>query len=271
MIKNTLLRIFWISLFLVIIIYTILSYLGCIIFYIDSNQILYLFSTSAQVIAGLFGLSMTGYIFLKDTLDRALKEDETLIDIIPTLKSNYYQTIITMSIGAVVSILLCIFCISDIKVYGYINNWILNVSLIIVIHEVTLIICFACSIIEPDKIEKISKKLKNKIESRAENIIQGDFKQFMKDFNEIELFLREYLELPNHKANDKYRYNRISNAKIAELLYKNELINKELFEDLLSVIKYRNYVVHSTEVTVEQIMCDKVKNVKARLKDIFGF
>lgn len=270
--KNILLRIFLASIILMIITYSIFSKFGGNIFSIDENQILYLFSTSAQVIAGLFGLSMTGYIFLKDTLDRALKDDETLTDVIQSLKAKYYQTIIFMSIVAILSITLCIICISALKSQGDLNNWMMNVSIILVINEVALIICFACNIIEPNKIEKLSGKFKRQLESQTKEVVQGDFRQFMKDFNEIELFLKEYAEIPNQRISSiNYRGSRMSNGRIAELLYKNEIINEELFGDLMSVIKYRNYVVHSTDVTVEKAMCDKVNQVNRLLKSALGF
>ncbi|MEX8493217.1 hypothetical protein, partial [Sphaerotilus sp.] len=40
------------------------------IFYLNENQILYIYSTSAQVIAGIYGLTLTGFIFYRNELSR---------------------------------------------------------------------------------------------------------------------------------------------------------------------------------------------------------
>jgi hypothetical protein len=48
---------------------------------LDENQILYLFSISAQVIAAIYGLTLTGFIFLRNELSREEFEDETLVDL----------------------------------------------------------------------------------------------------------------------------------------------------------------------------------------------
>ena len=37
---------------------------------LDENQILYLFSTSAQVLAGVYGLTLTGFVFFRNELSR---------------------------------------------------------------------------------------------------------------------------------------------------------------------------------------------------------
>jgi hypothetical protein len=40
------------------------------LFELTENQIMYLYSTSAQVLAAVYGLTLTGYIFLRGDLNR---------------------------------------------------------------------------------------------------------------------------------------------------------------------------------------------------------
>jgi hypothetical protein len=47
-------------------------------FRLNENQILYLVSTSSQVLAGIYGLTLTGFIFFRNELSREEQEDETL-------------------------------------------------------------------------------------------------------------------------------------------------------------------------------------------------
>jgi hypothetical protein len=239
--------------------------------YLSENQILYIFSTSAQVIAGLFGLSMAGYGFLNDTLNRAVSDDETLIDAITELRSRFYQTIILMGILAIVSVLLSLLCISTYRIESYsFISLIINISAIFIINEIMLIIFFAFTIIDPKKVERISDSLKREADKQTTGEETGDLSEFMKDFNQIESDLKKYSEIIMSdgvlQKNSKYSSYRLSNGRIAEFLYKNEKISHELFENLLSVIKYRNYVVHSTDVKVEKFMCDRVRMVKDELQ-----
>lgn len=55
---------------------------------LNENQILYLFSTSAQVLAGIYGLTLTGFIFFRNELSREEFDDDTLTDAVESLKSR---------------------------------------------------------------------------------------------------------------------------------------------------------------------------------------
>jgi hypothetical protein len=57
---------------------------------LNENQILYLFSTSAQVIAAIYGLTLTGFVFFRSELNRQEFEDETLVDAVESLKRRYF-------------------------------------------------------------------------------------------------------------------------------------------------------------------------------------
>lgn len=57
---------------------------------LNENQVLYLFSTSAQVIAAIYGLTLTGFLFFRNELTREAAEDETLAEAIEQLKSRYF-------------------------------------------------------------------------------------------------------------------------------------------------------------------------------------
>ncbi|PTV62581.1 hypothetical protein [Pseudomonas putida] len=58
---------------------------------LNENQIMYLYSTSAQVVAAVFGLTLTGYIFFRGELNREAQNDPTLADSVNRLESRYFQ------------------------------------------------------------------------------------------------------------------------------------------------------------------------------------
>lgn len=268
--KNKLVTIFFIIIVGSISIFSILYWRDGLQIVLNENQILYIFSASPQVIAGLFGLLIAGYVFLRDSLDRAVFEDETLIDAIDTLKSQYYHSLIFMSVLAAFSILLSVINILlyDLNLIIYI--WLTNITLIIILGEVTLIICFACSIIEPNKISKISNILKRNLESGDMSKDTGDYSAFIRDFNEIELNLkRQYEEITfsNFDKNNKINQLTFPSSKIVKILHHDGTIGHNLFEELLSIIKYRNYVIHSSDVYVDKLMCYKAHIINERLKE----
>ena len=60
---------------------------------LSENQALYIFSSEAQVIAAVYGLTITGYIFLRNQQDRLADRDESLVEILDTIQSDQYRFI----------------------------------------------------------------------------------------------------------------------------------------------------------------------------------
>ena len=75
---------------------------------LNANQLLYASSTLSQVVATLFGLSVTGYIFLDEKLKNDMEADQSLIDIVGELKNKYKSKIILTGILTFSGIFLCI-------------------------------------------------------------------------------------------------------------------------------------------------------------------
>ena len=64
---------------------------------LNENKILYLFSTSDQVVAAIYGLTLTGLIFFRNELRWEEAEDETLADVLESLKHRYFVLMIFVS------------------------------------------------------------------------------------------------------------------------------------------------------------------------------
>lgn len=268
--KNKLVTIFLTIIVGSILIFSILYWRIGLQIDLNKNQIFYVFSASPQVIAGLFGLSIAGYVFLTDNLDRAKYEDETLIDVIDRMKLKYYHSIIFLSVLAASSIFLSIINILlyDLNLLSYI--WLSNITLIIILGEVAFIICFACSIIDPNKIRKISNILKRDFEMGDIGKDIGEYSLFMRDFNEIELNLkRQYEEITFSNFDNNNRINQFEfpSRNIVKILHHDGKIELNLFEEILSIIKYRNYLIHSDDFYVDKLICDKAHIINEKLKE----
>lgn len=79
---------------------------------LNENQVLYLFSTTAQVIAAIYGLTLTGFLFFRNELTREANEDETLAEPIDELKERYFKLLIFITGIVAVTLLLANLVIS---------------------------------------------------------------------------------------------------------------------------------------------------------------
>lgn len=145
--------------------------IGPIIF-LDDNQILYIYTTSAQVVAGLYGLTLTGFIFFESKLKDIVLEDVTYYDHIESLKKVYYRDITTIGLITILSILMCFFSISLYKV-DYYKQLPINIILTMAftITAVISIVQFSIKLLDPNKLSQIGKKIKASIEKNKSNKI----------------------------------------------------------------------------------------------------
>jgi hypothetical protein len=73
---------------------------------LNESQILYLYSTSSQVLAGVYRLTLTGFIFFRNELSREEFEDDTLTDAVESLKSRYFKILIFITILSICTLIL---------------------------------------------------------------------------------------------------------------------------------------------------------------------
>ena len=75
-------------------------------FPLKENQILYLYSASAQVLAGIYGLTLTGFIFFRNELSREEFNDDSLVDAVNRLKFRYFEMLMFITALTITSLLL---------------------------------------------------------------------------------------------------------------------------------------------------------------------
>lgn len=220
---------------------------------LNENQLLYASSTLSQVVATLFGLSVTGYIFLDEKLKNDMEADQSLIDIVGELKNKYKSKIILTGILTFSGIFLCIinicFGINNVLFSIFLNNFILNNSIFISLLSIFKIILFIIQIIDPEKIQKesnIGKKhlaknleAKSNINFNRDSNVKVSLEDFLTTYNDIESKISEIVNsVKINNLNDKNK-NIYQNLKI---LQSSEKIDMELLNKIDSLRKYRNYL-----------------------------
>lgn len=229
---------------------------------INENQLLYLSSTLSQVVATLFGLTITGYIFLEDRLKSSSEKDDTLIDAIDALKLEFRKSLLTIGVLTGISI---IFCLSNMiignnlsSIPAFMADIVLYNSIAITIATIIFIIKFVFKVTDPQKIKKISAKEKTAIEKSNHYLNKQDtnyFSQFMQEFNKLEKLLIKHAEKYSNNASALSFYQAL------RIIQYNELLDNGTIKELQQLRKYRNYAVHGDSVFVEEFAYNSLSHL----------
>lgn len=257
----------WISLTVA----SVLFYYIYPIFRLNENQILYLFSAASQVIAAIYGLIVTGYIFLRNELDRKADKDESFEEIVMLLKTDYFSSIVNISIVTFISIVLCfLVTVAEAGKSHEAINLLINISVPTILTELILIISFVIKILNPNSLEIASNRLRE-ITTKDESDNKGSLEDFLKNYNQIEYILEKYgtaFSSTEFQDYDSIRRKRIAKSKLVNILYKEQKIDSSLRGNLLELISFRNSLIHGTDLFVSQEDVILSQQILNQLKDI---
>jgi len=238
--------------------------------YLNESQILYLFSTSAQVIASIYGLTLAGFIFFRNELSREEFEDDTLSDAVEGLKRRYFLLLLFITALVILTLLLANLAISyEGTGHSEKNILIINAAQSAFVASLFAVAYFVFDVASPKRIEAISKKLQNKLDPSREGEEKGSLEVFLRNYNEIESLL-----LTNGLRYDKVIAvsfqskvpRRISNAKLAEILFREGHISELLFGKLRELITLRNSIIHGADPVVSREIVQASSDVLQELK-----
>jgi hypothetical protein len=235
---------------------------------LNETQIMYLFSTSAQVIAAIYGLTLTGFIFLRNELSREEREDETLSEPIDKLKSRYFVLLVFVTILVGYTLLLSNLEISLEASGGDLSNKIIiNAGSSAFVVCLIVIAYFIFDVTSPMRIMRASMALQSEVDPLVAERTKGSLENFLKNYNEIERILKNVGEpYQNINANLKPHQRRISNSRMAEILLQNERIDLDLYTNLKNLITLRNSIIHGANPIISQKMVDASSDVMQELK-----
>lgn len=221
----------------------VVSYISPLLL-LNENQRLYLFSASAQVIAAIYGLTLTGYIFFRNGLEKKERNDETLEGIIEELSKDYLRKITCISVLTFIAIVLCFETISYEN--GICLNFLINVTTFAVVCDLFFILFFVITIMQPENIERISNKIVQNKDQEDDSYQQNNnLEQFVKTFQKIERILESVSERFAYKRYDGNK-KKLSNGTLVNILVRKQIIPIEQMSCLQDLIKYRNGLIHGS-------------------------
>ena len=248
---------------------------------LSENQALYTFSSEAQVIAAIYGLTITGYIFLRNQQDRLADRDETLAEILDAIQGEQYRFIAFITVVSLASILvalLAIICrespIASIKLLTQ------NSAASLFSASLAWTGFFVLDAMRPGKIARASQAIKVQVEEFEQRHTEerGKLEEFLLNFNALEQLLDDFARIHLDRQNlvavsidiesSRRRSARSTWTKprIVRALLSQEIIPPELANELIELIRYRNALVHGQDMTVSAEVVNRVKSVRIELE-----
>ncbi len=141
---------------------------------IAEDSALQVIGTGAEIVAGLYGLTLTGYIFFMDYLQEQIRDNALVSEVVKLLRRRYYKIICVISaqtiIAIVAAIILNFYDLQSEFLPAGILRFLVDECLFLMITVVIAIVYFVLDIVNPDKIAKVSQKHKELMEEAEEEI-----------------------------------------------------------------------------------------------------
>ena len=233
----------------------------------ETDAVSSVMSTCSEVLAGLYGITLTGYIFFADRFKDTTEEDESLYDAVQALLTRYNHMAGFISLMC----LLCFLLAEGIVLYGTntllpqgLHRFWIDETLLLCVCTVELILYFVISVLDPHKVNRISGQKKSKL---SEDRTVGNPEEFLQLWGEIEQNLwnlREELAqkirfVPGRKGRPQI-------VQTLEVLRNYGRINMNLWRKLDTLRQYHNLSLHDVNLAVSQEMCDLAKDVLTELE-----
>lgn len=225
----------------------------------SSDYIYWTFSAASQSISAFVALLIAGYALVHTLLETARERDDSLEEVHGELRLRYHTRLRELAwvTGAAISLSLLVvfFNRSDVPTPRIALALVAALDLAAVVGG----LAFVVSIIDPKKYEKAAEKVLESIPQVSSRSASAS--EFFDAFLQLERLIRDYLRsrelyVPSRGA-ARMSY---SFRQMIEALLQNEKIDRQTFEELSAVNKYRNLVFHGH---VDRADADMVKRVRA--------
>ena len=211
--------------------------------------------TCAEIIAGLYGITMAGYTFFLSRIDALMALDSTLDYVVGSIKTRFKYLIwyITSNVMATLflSIVLMYVPMPTGEEVGFVYRLICNEFLVFMVFSISLILYYSVQVIDPNCIRKEAAKLKKRL-SRG-NHVPGSASEFIAFYDRIEERCNAMLPpaVLHQLHENKGRHFELT----LELLEEQKLLPAALILDLTRIHRYYECMVNASPMSVSQEMC----------------
>lgn len=262
------------------IISSILNIINCCVFKIElvplsENQTLYIYSSLAQVIGALLGLTISGYGVMDSKRNTIAETDETVADYVNDIRPNHFRSLQYIIIFSISSIILCLLVIATYdNAYRILTPFFMTETMIV--FTITMCELFRfIHFLNPKTIEKMGTNEKmsidteyiNKDASTTVNVLAG-FSPFITNYNILEKLIKDFACELIDSPSSAYKLQIFDSLSI---LLENGVIFPETYSIIDEFRRYRNALVHSSDSdkSVNPLIHQKLNTIYKLLKSIY--
>lgn len=266
------------TLLLCFVILTLINIINCWLLKIEyvllsENQILYIYSSLAQVIGALLGLTISGYSVMDSKMKTLSDSDDTLTDYVADIRPHYFKSFIYIIIFSIVNIILCLLVIATYdNTYNKFTPFFMTESIIVFIFIMTELLRFV-HYLNPSTIRKMGSHDKDSIDTEYQNTTpqneaSENFSSFITNYNVLEKLVKDFACNLIDSPDSAYKIQFFDSLNI---LLHNEIINRETYSIIDEFRRYRNALVHSldTDKSVNPSIYQKLDVIYKLLKAVY--
>lgn len=257
--KRTWKKIIFISFTLINIVISFLSHYIQEPFWLNENQLLYIFATIAQVTGGLFGLTLAAYALIDDKLKKIGDAEETSFDYTNHIRSDSFHNLILVSLLSISTIVL------SLLVLTLYRNQYMEITIFFILETIYLFFQLLIEIYifiknaNPSNIEIRKEAEKELFDSEYSTLSNDDaksFGSFITYYNMLEYSIKEFAHT---LLDDKTSNAQLQILDSLDIIKDHKIISQKCYAQINELRLYRNSLVHSIDAN---------KNVSLNLYEI---
>lgn len=228
--------------------------------------------TAYQIVGGLYGLTLTAYVFFVDKFRDSTKDDETLYDATNSVLSNLFAGLISISILCGLIIVTSLFGIANLGRLSAVECWLINENVLVFVLEIVAILFFGVQLLDPKKLDKELNRMKRADDKKNSTLDYPPKKEnvaeFFELYNKLEMDISSIAQhyVPMDLLNGRAGKPRIIMG--LQILNENQIINNNVRLLIDDLRKYRNSVAHGLECSVTDSRLEEIRNIESAMGQI---
>lgn len=230
------------------------------------ERFLSIVGTCAEIIAGLYGITMAGYTFFLSRMDALTATDTTLDYVVASVKTRFKYLVwyitITFAVTLFTSIILMYYPASSALISDFFYRLVCNEFILFLSFTAALILYYSVNVIDPKCLEKEAVRLQKKLSPRLGP--QGSAAEFIALYDQIEQRCNAMVpEAVLHQLHEN-KGKRFSHT--IELLYELKPKLRPMLPDLTRVHRYYECMVNSPSMAASQEICVLARRILSFLE-----
>ncbi len=234
----------------------------------DNDALMNVISCCAQIIAGLYGITLAGYTFFLSRMDALMATDATLDYIVGSVKLRFKRLIwyitVTVAVTLFISVFLMYYPVSSGMIPDYLYRVICNEFVLFLVFSIFLILYYSVGVVDPNCLEKEARKLKKKLGGKTG--ISGSTVEFISLYDQIQQ--RCNAMLPKNVISQIHENKGRQFEYTIALLQEQHVMLHPLIGDIRRIHRYYECTVNCSSMSVSQEMCNQARKVLRILDQI---